>query len=298
MKSLITGRFSYQWLTKKPLNIPIPKTQIILFYLSINYLIVFLDVFIAHAHNRFFPSYEWIPIIVSPLASLFALLLLLRPKPSWTQLFNILINFIGVVIGILGFGFHLQGAAAGDVISFSGLTSGNPVFAPLAFVALGSIGILTTLDDRPALRSYNLTQKTRWLLLATAFWFLITALVAYFDHAQTGFKNVFTLVPFYTGIFSAIILFLQAYSTPNHSLSTLLAITMLISFLVGLLGFAFHLSVDLAGRGSFQWTRVFYQAPGLAPLLFCDLGIWGVLVFLDPITDSLSTESVANSRTD
>ncbi|OLN25852.1 hypothetical protein DSOL_5208 [Desulfosporosinus metallidurans] len=38
------------------------------------------------------------------------------------------------------------------MISFSGLTSGNPVFAPLAFVALGSIGILAILDDRPNVR--------------------------------------------------------------------------------------------------------------------------------------------------
>ena len=27
------------------------------------------------------------------------------------------------------------------------------------------------------------------------------------------------------------------------------------------------------------------QAPGLTPLLFSDLGIWGVLVFLDPLKD-------------
>ncbi|OLN25853.1 hypothetical protein [Desulfosporosinus metallidurans] len=82
MKSLITERFSYQWLTKNPLKISIPKTQLILFYLSINYLIVFLDVFIAHALNRFFPSYEWIPIIFPPIATLSAILLLMRPKPG------------------------------------------------------------------------------------------------------------------------------------------------------------------------------------------------------------------------
>ena len=298
MKSFISGHFSYQWLTKKPLTISIPKTQLVLFYLSINYLIVFLDVFIAHALNRFFPSFEWVPIIFSPIAALSAILLLLRPKPGRAKLFNMLISFIGVVIGILGFGFHLQGASAGDVISFAGLTSGNPVFAPLAFVALGSIGILTTLDDRPALRNYNLTQKTRWLLLATAFWFFATALVAYFDHAQTGFRNIYTLIPFYVGIFAALILFLQAYSRPDPGLSILLGITMLLSLIVGLLGLSFHLSVDLAGRGSFQWTRVFYQAPGLAPLLFCDLGIWGALVFLDPLAESNSSEPVANLKTD
>ncbi|TGE30938.1 hypothetical protein [Desulfosporosinus sp. Sb-LF] len=285
MKSSITGCFSYQWLTKRPLNIPIAKTRLILFFLCINYLIVFLDVLIAHALNRFYPLYEWIPIIFSPIAALSALLLLLKPKPGWTQFLNIAINFIGVITGIVGFGFHLQGASAGNVVSFSGLTSGNPVFAPLAFVALGCIGLLTSLDDHPKSRSYNLTQKTRWLLLATAFWFLVTGLVAYFDHARTGFSNIYTWVPFYVGIFAAAILFFQAYSYPDHGLSLLLGITLVLSFMVGLLGFAFHLSADLAGRGSIIWSRVFYQAPGLAPLLFCDLGVWGALVFLDPLND-------------
>jgi len=286
MKSSITERFTYQWLTRQPLHLPISKTRLILFYLSLNYLIVFVDVFIAHALNRFFPVYEWIPVIFSPIAALFAILMFLRPKPGGISILNIFINFTGVVIGILGFGFHLQGASAGNVVSFAGLTSGNPVFAPLAFVALGSIGILTTLDDRPNSRKYKLTQKTRWLLLATAFWFLATALVAYFDHARTGFADLYTWIPLYMGIFAAIILFFQAYSHPERGLSILLGTTMILSFAVGLLGFAFHLSADLAGRGSILWSRVFYQAPGLAPLLFCDLGIWGIMVFLDPLNES------------
>ncbi|ODA39322.1 hypothetical protein [Desulfosporosinus sp. BG] len=285
MKSSIMRRFSYQWLTQKPIQVPIDKTRIILLYLSINYLIVFLDVLIAHALNRFIPVYEWIPVIFPPIAALSAILLFIKPKPGMTKFFNFVTNAIGVIIGILGFGFHLQGASAGDAVSFSGLTSGNPVFAPLAFVALGSIGLLTSLDDHPNSRRYNLTQKTRWLLLATSFWFLATAMVAYFDHARTGFTNYYTWIPVYMGIFAAVILLLQAYSHPERGLSILLGTTMMLSFIVGLLGFAFHLSADLAGRGSILWSRIFYQAPGLVPLLFSDLGIWGVLVFLDPLNE-------------
>ena len=38
-------------------------SRLILIFFSINYLIVFVDVLIAHSLNRFYPSYEWIPII-------------------------------------------------------------------------------------------------------------------------------------------------------------------------------------------------------------------------------------------
>ena len=169
MKPPITRRFSYRWLTQQPIHLPFDKTRLILFFLGVNYIIVFVDVFIAHALNRFHPVYEWIPIFFSPIAALSAILLLIKSKPGFPKFFNIFTNFIGVVIGIMGFGFHLQGASAGNVVSFSGLTSGNPVFAPLAFIALGSIGLLTNLDDHPDLREHNMTQKTRWLLISTAF---------------------------------------------------------------------------------------------------------------------------------
>lgn len=251
----------------------------------VNYLIVFVDVGIAHALNRFFPIYEWIPVIYSPIVTLSTLLLLLKPKPGWIKNTNILLNIIGVFIGIVGFGFHLQGASAGSVVSFAGLASGNPVFAPLAFLALGTIGAITALDDRPRMRKFSFTQKTRWLLMSTAFWFFATALVAIFDHARTGLTNLYTWIPFYIGVFAAVITLLQAYSHPDTGLSLLFTITMILCVVTGLMGFAFHLSVDLAGRGSIVWSRVFYLAPGLAPLLFCDLGIWGALVFLDPLSE-------------
>lgn len=291
MKSSISERFSYRWLTEKPLRLPIDKTRIILFYLLINYIIVFADVTIAHALNSFFPIYELIPIIYTPLAALTVLLLLIFPKPGWPKNLNILMNLLGIVIGIIGFAFHLQGASAGNTVTFAALTSGNPIFAPLAFIGLGSIGVIVSLDDEPNLRKYSMTQKTRWLLLATAFWFFATGLVAHFDHARTGFTNLFTWIPYYVGIFAAMITLFQAYSQPNKGLSTLFGVTMLFCLITGLMGFAFHLSADLAGRGNIVWSKIFYQAPALGPLLFSDLGIWGALVFLDPLPEHYASSS-------
>ena len=70
------------------------------------------------------------------------------------------------------------------------------------------------------------------------------------------------------GIFAGVILLFQAYSYPDRGLSLLLGTTLFLSFVVGLLGFAFHLSTDLAGRGSFQWSRVFYKHRVLLPSYF------------------------------
>ena len=244
------------------------KTRLILVYLSINYFIVFLDVFIAHSKNNLFPIYEWIPIIFTPLGGLTAILLLIIPNHHWSKTIYMLVNALGVIIGVLGFGFHLQGAAVSSTVSFTGLINTNPVFAPLAFIALGGIGIIAGMNG----------LNTRRLLIVISFWFFVTAIIAYFDHAITNFTNIYTWIPIYIGIFAAIVVLLHAYSKQDKGLDSLLLATIIISVVVGILGFAFHLNADLAGRGTIVWTKIFYQAPFLAPLLYADLGIWIAII--------------------
>jgi hypothetical protein len=53
---------------------------------------------------------------------------------------------------------------------------------------------------------------------------------------------------------------------------------MIMAVIVGILGFAFHLSKDLADTGQISLERILVFAPVFAPLLFCDLGILGLLV--------------------
>jgi hypothetical protein len=53
---------------------------------------------------------------------------------------------------------------------------------------------------------------------------------------------------------------------------------MIAAVIVGIPGFAFHLSKDLSDTGQFSLERILVFAPVFAPLLFCDLGILGVLV--------------------
>jgi hypothetical protein len=57
---------------------------------------------------------------------------------------------------------------------------------------------------------------------------------------------------------------------------------MIAAVLVGILGFGFHLSADLAGTGQISLERILAFAPVFAPLLFSDLGILGLLVVAQP----------------
>ncbi len=53
---------------------------------------------------------------------------------------------------------------------------------------------------------------------------------------------------------------------------------MISAVVVGILGFGFHLSANLAGTGAFSLERILAFAPILAPLLYSDLGILGLLI--------------------
>ena len=58
--------------------------------------------------------------------------------------------------------------------------------------------------------------------------------------------------------------------------------TMIVGIAVGILGFAFHLSGDLADTGQVSLERILVFAPILAPLLYSDLGILGLIVVANP----------------
>ena len=57
---------------------------------------------------------------------------------------------------------------------------------------------------------------------------------------------------------------------------------MIAAVIVGILGFGFHLSADLAGTGQLSLERILAFAPVFAPLLFSDLGVLGLLVVAHP----------------
>jgi len=63
-----------------------------------------------------------------------------------------------------------------------------------------------------------------------------------------------------------------------HSINSYIPVYECIPIIYFPLGFGFHLSADLAGTGAISLERILAFAPVLAPLLFCDLGMLGLLV--------------------
>jgi hypothetical protein len=64
---------------------------------------------------------------------------------------------------------------------------------------------------------------------------------------------------------------------------------MLLLIVIGMVGFILHLNSNLIAQGTIVIERFIRGSPLLAPLLFANVGIWGLAVLLDP-QESLSSK--------
>jgi len=90
-----------------------------------------------HAQNGFFNPYEWIPVFSAALAIGFLLTTLIQKKnlKFLNLCFGVLC--IQVIVGLLGFGFHLNVVLKDGLLNFpQNIVYNAPIFAPLLFVNL------------------------------------------------------------------------------------------------------------------------------------------------------------------
>jgi hypothetical protein len=104
-----------------------------------------------HAQNGFFRGAEWLAVAASALAvgTLLAALVDYENRP-WLR-FCLLVMALQVVVGLLGFYFHLRGNLSNGTGSlWERFIYGAPAFAPLLFAnlaVLAAIGLWVLLED-------------------------------------------------------------------------------------------------------------------------------------------------------
>lgn len=254
---------------------PLPIKQIILLFSAISFAIIFVDVIIAHSQNNFIPSPEWIPLIFSLIASLITFVYTFNDKnPLVRKLYRVTMIF-GIIIGLVGSVFHIFGNTSTnrtEVLEW--LVFGTPVFAPIAFTGMALFGL--------ALMNPNPQRLMRLVALG----FILTALTAFFDHAQTHFESSYTLIPVISGFFTFIFMWLSSrsieetdveLSEANITMGNMYYAVMLIMIVVGLIGFYLHIAINLEGTVQFPWARMMHKVPVLAPLIFAQMGVLGIL---------------------
>jgi hypothetical protein len=126
-------------------------------------------------------------------------------------------------------------------------------------------------------------SKTRAYFFIVGIGILATVISSVLDHARLNFENPWVWLPTMAGVFGAVVaIALGALAQPHRADLTTYTAAMLLLIIVGLIGAFLHLRSDLVAQGTIVVERFVRGSPILAPLLFANMGLLGLLVLLDP----------------
>jgi len=293
------------------IRLPLSRDQLMLLLAAVNEVFLGIDIYLAHSISGTIVPYEWIPIIYGPVASVVLVvagLIALRSRPTATALATIVL--VGsIVVGLLGAYFHVMRAALpsgpeGEQLTVRLLVWGPPVLGPLMFAFVGLWGLSAAwVEDppdsgrlrMPGGRTLRLPlSKTRAYFLMFSLAALSTVLSSVLDHARTQFENPWLWIPTTVGVFATIVGFYMALLERPHRYDVAIFLfTLALLVLTGLIGTVLHVDDSLTSRNEFVAERFIRGAPILAPLLFANVGAFGLLILLDPRSEVLVKEESA-----
>jgi hypothetical protein len=281
-------------------RLPFSRDQLMLLLAAVNEIILGVDIYLAHNMNGSIRGYEWIPVIFGPVAGVLLLVagLVALRRRSLANLLGTLIFIASVLVGLLGTWFHLHralllDAPSGQIVTTAVLLWAPPLIGPLTFCLVGVLGISAAWQEDPAdsgvltlLGNKKLKMplpKTRAYFLMTALFILATLLSSVLDHARTNFANAWLWAPTFIGLFAMVVtLAMGSFSRLERGDVITYIAAMLLMMGVGLLGAALHTNFNLGDLGTYLDERFLRGAPMLAPLLFANMGLLGLIVLLDP----------------
>lgn len=230
------------------------------------------DIYLAHSVNQFRNRAEYIPLFFSacaPLLLIFALLVRYRWPAVWKDL-GYLVGWIAVVVGLTGVILHLESRFFYER-TLRSLTYSAPFAAPLAYTGLGFLLIMNRMVDPETL------EWAQWVLALTLGGFGGNFIFSLADHAGNGFFNLLEWVPVVASAiaigFMAVPLFLRV----ARQYIDLCAAILLLEAVVGLWGFVLHAMGNLRGPSVQAFDNFIHGAPPMAPLLFPNLMVLGII---------------------
>jgi hypothetical protein len=281
-------------------RLPLSRDQLMLLMAAANEFFLAVDIYLAHSISGTITRYEWIPIVFGPIAAVLLLLAGLIAR-RWREAASLMATVVlgaSIGVGLAGAYLHwiraiLPHALPGEQISVPLLVWAPPILGPLTFSLVGVLGISAAWIENPP-ESGRLTlirrlrlplpySKTRAYLFLVGLGCLATVISSVLDHARTGFANPWLWIPTVVGVFGvAVAIGLGLMDDPEPVEIATYGITMLALIAVGLAGAWFHIQSNLTAEGTFVGERFLRGAPALAPLLFANMGILGLIALLDP----------------
>lgn len=295
-------------------KIAVNRGQLMLLMVALNLAFLGLDIWLAHDLNGTIRTNEWIPIIFGPVAAVLLLVagvISLRRRTT-AILLAMAVLAVSLVIGLVGAYFHLDRAIppsglqdqAGYTLRL--LVFAPPIVGPLTFSLVAVLGLIAAVHEDPpnsgrmvipGLFSWKVPfNKTQQYLIWIGLGILATLISSVLDHGRANFEDARVWIPTVIGIFAAIAaITLGLIDKPSRGDYAIYVLSMVALILVGVIGFVFHVQVDLGTGGAIVLERFMRGAPFLAPMLFADMGALG-LVALWPVEEDSEDKDKAETE--
>ena len=230
------------------------------------------DIYLAHSVNQFRNQAEYVPLIFSAIAPA-VLILALAVRDRWPAVWKdlgYLVGWTSALIGMTGVILHLQSHFFYER-TLRSLTYSAPFAAPLAYTGLGLLLIMNRMVDPPGL------EWAQWVLLLALGGFVGNFVFSLADHAGNGFFNPLEWVPVGASAIAVGFLSMPLVMRVSRRYIDLCGAILLLEAGVGLWGFVLHARANLQGPSVHAFENFIYGAPPMAPLLFPNLVVLGII---------------------
>ena len=230
------------------------------------------DIYLAHSVNQFRNPAEYIPLLFSATSPLVLMVALSQRKRRRT-LWNFLGHAVGwsaILVGLTGVILHLESSFFLER-TLRSLTYSAPFAAPLAYAGLGFLLIMNRMVDSESV------EWARWILLFTVGGFIGNFVFSLADHAGNGFFFAVEWVPVAASAVAIGFLCVPLLIRVSRRFVDLSAAILIIEAGVGLWGFVLHTMGNLQGPSVHAFDNFIYGAPPMAPLLFPNLAVLGMI---------------------
>ncbi len=241
-------------------------------FVLINLGFLTFDIYLAHSVNAFRQGAEYIPLYFSAISPVLLLVgLIFRGKRNWVwRALGYAVGGSAILIGLTGVVLHLDSLFFYER-TLRSLTYSAPFAAPLAYTGLGFLLVLNRMSEPDS------EEWARWVLLLTLGGFIGNFVFSLSDHAEDGFFNRLEWIPVVASSIAVGFLITPLLVRVSRGFLVLCAAVLLSEAGVGVWGFVLHAQRNLAGPSIHAFDNVIYGAPPLAPLLFPNLVLLGLL---------------------
>jgi len=230
------------------------------------------DIYLAHSVNQFRARAEYIPLFFSAIAPLFLIVgLALRSRwPAVWKDLGYLVGWVAIIVGLTGVVLHLESHFFYER-TLRSLTYSAPFAAPLAYTGLGFLLVMNRMVNPESL------EWAQWVILFTLGGFIGNFVFSLMDHAGNGFFFPLEWVPVVASAIAVGFLTVPLLMRISRSFVDLCAAVLILEAGVGLWGFVLHASANLHGPSVHPFQNFVYGAPPMAPLLFPNLMVLGII---------------------